>query len=406
MEATQTVALRVAADDRSLERRDGAAASERTLPALFLVAGRDRGSQVAMRWKRRGIWEAMTWADYAAAVREVGCALAAFGIQRGDRIAILSDNRPEWLFADFGAQSVGCVTVGIAVSESGDRSVDILNASGARVLFVDNAEQLDAVAGILARTPALKCIVHFDERVGKVESDVQVASLSQFRDGGRQFDGKNFGRWETDIARMRADDVATWVYEPNSDAVALTHRDLARQIDAIAAACPAQDRDEQLSILSLSLVQERCFSAYRATAVGSIVNFAEGPDNLVDGLREIAPHIVMATPSILEALETTVAGAMSDASPLGRLAWRLAVDPANTRPKARSLGSLIARALVLNRARTMVGLARTRTLLCSGAAVPPALSSWYRELGLNVEVLGEDWRASGANDTLVHKESR
>ena len=172
MEATQTVALTAAADNRSLERRDGAAAGERTLPALFLAAGRDRGSQVAMRWKRRGIWEAITWAEYSAAAREVGCALVAFGLQRGDRVAILSDNRPEWLFTDLGAQSVGCVTAGIDVSEPGDRGVDILNASGARILFVDNAEQLDAVSGILARTPALKCIVHFDERVGKVESDV------------------------------------------------------------------------------------------------------------------------------------------------------------------------------------------------------------------------------------------
>src|SRR5436853_1942894 len=165
MEATQTVALRAAADDCAAPRRDDAVMGERTIPRLFIATSRARSSQVAMRWKRRGIWEAITWADYAAAVRGVGCALVAFGLQRGDRVAILSDNRPEWLFADLGAQSVGCVPVGIDVSEPGERGVDVLNASGARVLFVDNAEQRDAVGGTLARTTAPERDVHFGGRI-------------------------------------------------------------------------------------------------------------------------------------------------------------------------------------------------------------------------------------------------
>jgi long-subunit acyl-CoA synthetase (AMP-forming) len=115
---------------------------------------------------------------------------------------------------------------------------------------------------------------------------------------------------------------------------------------------------------------------------------------------------MMAPPSMFEMLETALTTAMSDASPLGLLAWRLAVDPSNAQPNSRSLRSLIARALVLDRAKTMIGLARARTLLCRGASVPPALSSWYRELGLTIEALGEDWRAPGANDSLVHKETR
>ena len=104
MEATQTVALRAAADGGPTSRRDVDAAHEPTIPALFLAASRERSAQTAMRWKRRGIWEAVTWADYATAVREVGCALIAFGLQRGGRVAILSENRPDWLYADLGAR--------------------------------------------------------------------------------------------------------------------------------------------------------------------------------------------------------------------------------------------------------------------------------------------------------------
>ena len=161
-------------------------------------------------------------------------------------------------------------------------------------------------------------------------------------------------------------------------------------------------------MLPLSLAQERCFSAYRAVAVGSIVNFAEGPENLVAGLREIAPHVVMATPSFFEMLETTVDAALSDASPLGRLAWRLAIDPSSAQPKARSLGSSHRAGFGARPGPDhgrMAAYAHAVVRRCA-QCLPPALSRWYRELGLNVEALCEDSLPPGANDILVQKESR
>jgi len=419
MEATKTAALRVVARNEPSPRRDGDAANERTIPALFLAASRARGAQTAMRWKRRGIWEAVPFAEYAAAVREIGCALMAFGLQRGECVAILSENQPEWVFADIGAQSVGCVVAAIDVSEPGERVVDILNACGARVLFVDSVEQLDAVGAILSNTPALECVVHFDARAGAVETRVQLVDLSRFRGDGVEFDKQHRGRWEAEIGRARADDVAIMAGSPGLPGETLSHRNLVRQLDAMAQCGPGSAGDEQLSLLPLSQVQERCFSAYRPLAVGSIVNFAEGPDNLVDGLREVAPHLVMAPTAIWQMLHDTTAAAIAEASPLGRLAFRLALDarsagddPAasgHAVPVMRRLGAVVARLLVLNRIKTMIGLRRARALLCSGSPMPAELSRWYHSLGLNVVVdapNAEGWRAPGANDTLAHKESR
>jgi long-chain acyl-CoA synthetase len=414
MEATETVALREAASNRRSPRRNDVA-NECTIPVLFLAATRERGAQTAMRWKHRGIWQAVAWAEYGAAVREVGCALVAFGLQRGERVAILSENRPEWLYIDLGAQSVGCVAVGIDVSAPIDRAADIINDCGARVLFVDSAEQLDAVGVTLAKTPVLECIVHFASRVGRVETHVRVVDLARFRNDGRQFDEGHPGRWEMEIGRARADDIAIIAYGPASGAARLTHSDLVRQVDGNVQSCPGANSDEQLSVLSLSQVEERCFTTYRSLATGSIVNFAEGPDNLVDGLREVAPHVAMATPPIWEMLQATITAAIADASPLGRLVYRLAVDPdlASTdrtifESRLPTLGSVIARALVLNRVKSMIGLRRARVLVCNGAPMPSALLHWYRALGLNIVEArdGEGWRPSGASDTLADKESR
>ncbi len=383
-----------------MPRLEEAVVSGRSVPALFREAVRERGTRTAMRHKRRGIWEAVSWADYAAAVREVGCALLACGLQRGDRIAILSDNRPEWLYVDLGAQSAGCAAIGIDVSEPIEQVADILSDCGARVLFVDSAEQLDAVRATLAKTPALECVVQFDARARQAETRVQVVELARFRADGRQFDQVHAGRWEAEIGRARTDDIAVMAYESGSGVVRLTHGNLVRLVEALAQDCPGKDRDEQLSLLPLGHVRERCFSAYRPLSVGSTINFAEGPDNVVDGLREVAPHVLMATPPVWDMLHATIARAIADASPLGRLAYRLALD---AKP-----GALIARALVLDRIKTMIGLRRARVLVCDGAPMPPALLRWYRALGLNVVDArdGEGWRPSGASDTLVDKESR
>ena len=400
MEATETVALREAADDRPTARRDSDAASERTIPALFLAASRARSAEIAMRRKRRGIWETVAWHEYTAAVREIGCALLAVGLQRGDRVAIMSENRPEWLFADLGAQSVGCIAVAIDVSGSADRTIGILNDCGARALFVDSAEQLDPVLTILAEAPAVEYIVHFDSRAITLESHVQVMDLVRFRGDGRQFDEKHAGRWEMEAGRSRGDDIAIMAYRPESEATRLSHRDLVRRLDAVAACCPGTDGDEQLSILPLSDPQERCFNAYRPLAIGATVNFAEGPENLVDGLREISPDVVLAPPPVWEMLHATITAAIVDASPLGRLGYRLALD---AKP-----GAVLVRALVLNRVKTMIGLRRARTLLCNGGPVSPELQRWYRALGLNIIDAGdgEGWRPHSAGETLANKESR
>jgi long-chain acyl-CoA synthetase len=415
MEATQTVALREAASNRQATRRDGDAASERTIPALFLAASEERDAQTTMRWKRRGIWEAVSRAQYAVAVREIGCSLIASGMQRGDRVAILSENRPEWLYVDLGAQSVGCVSVGIDVSEPIERIVDIVNDCGARILFVDTAEQLEGIVASLVKTPALECVVHFEARVAQAESHVRVDDLARFRAEGQRFDEQHSLRWEAEIDRVRGDDTATIIYEPR--AARLAHRDLAKAVEALAQCDPRAEGDEQLSVMPLSHLQERCFTAYRPLVSGSIVNFAEGPDNLVGGLREVAPQAVLASPAIWEMLHATIVAAISDASPLGRLGYRLALDAglasADSAGSGRSpspglrLRFFLARLLVLNRVKTMIGLRRARALLCSGAEIPLPLSRWYRALGLTIVSArdGEGWRPHLANDTLVHKES-
>src|SRR6185369_11838025 len=155
-----TSSVNLPAADAALELRSG----RRTLPAWFCESAAARGAGTALRWKRLGIWESVSWREYAERARAVGCALLAAGCRRGDRVAVLSDNRPEWCYVEFGAQGVGVAAVGVYATSSPRQAEHVLADSAARILFVQGDEQLDKALAVIDRLPALEKVVYFDAR--------------------------------------------------------------------------------------------------------------------------------------------------------------------------------------------------------------------------------------------------
>ncbi len=126
---------------------------------LFRARCAEWAAQPALRHKQKGIWASTTWGQYYAQARAVGLALADLGLHRGDAIAVLSENRPEWLYADMGAQCLGILSTGIYPTSSPEQVQYILNDAGVRVLFVENQEQYDKAVAVRADCPALERIV-------------------------------------------------------------------------------------------------------------------------------------------------------------------------------------------------------------------------------------------------------
>src|SRR4051794_10217830 len=129
---------------------------------LFRARAREWAEQPALRHKRKGVWKSITWSGYYETARAVGLALAALGLGRGDGIAILSENRPEWLFADLGAQCMGMLSTGIYPTSSPEQVRYILDNADVRVLFVENQEQYDKAVAVRDTCPALRRIVITD----------------------------------------------------------------------------------------------------------------------------------------------------------------------------------------------------------------------------------------------------
>src|SRR5436309_9869794 len=136
-----------------------------TLPRLLLAQARRLGRHtVALREKRYGIWQEVTWEQYAAHVRAVCLGLVRLGLQRGDKVAVISGNRPAWLYVELAAQSLGAIPLGIFVDALPEQVRQVLDHSEARFVLVEDQEQADKVLGVREVLPRLELIIVDDMR--------------------------------------------------------------------------------------------------------------------------------------------------------------------------------------------------------------------------------------------------
>lgn len=393
----------------------GAKSVADTLPALFCRVAASRKTTVALRWKHLGIWNDVTWTEYAASARALGLGLLAMGGQRGDRVVVLSDVRPEWCHIEFGAMGVGIQTVGLYNTDSAGHLARVVNDSVARWLFVQDQEQLDKALSVLDEMPSLEKIFFFDGSGLHAFAHARVSDFQTVVETGRAFHDSHPDRWDIEVAIARPVDVATVVYTAGSTGVPkgvmLSHGNLMFQVKALGNHCAPVAGDDQLCFLSMSSILERYFSLYRALDQDIVVHLGQGLPTLLDNLREISPHVVVAVPRVWEKLFATVSMAIADGTPMERWAYRQALELGNRvatdrragipLPLGLSLMYALARKLVLNRVRAMIGLRRARLLVSTAAPIAPALVHWFEALGLTMaEAYGQTECTGVATVTL------
>jgi long-chain acyl-CoA synthetase len=392
------------------------AATTGTVPERFLQAVAERGNRVAMRHKKRGLWHAITWADYGRAAQEVACGLVSLGLEPGQAVAIIGNNRPEWLFCDMGAQLAGCLSVGVYATNPPEQCAYVLGHSQARVFFVEDEEQLDKALEVRGRLPHLERIVVMDpEGLGDF-SDPQVMTLDELRTLGR-------AAWDPEglrarMQRLSEDDVAILLYTSGTTGppkgAMLTHRNLLWTAEALGRANPLYPTDTSLSFLPLSHIAERMLSVYLPLVWGFVVHFAESLDTLFQNLQEVRPTILFAVPRLWEKLHAQLELHMQDADFLKRTTYRLAVAVGRRYALRRLHGEPVpaglriahglAEVLVLRPLRHRLGLDRVRFAVSGAAPIAPEILEFYHGIGVRIrEVYGQ---TEGSGPTTIHQGDR
>jgi long-chain acyl-CoA synthetase len=371
-----------------------------TLPHVLVSQARRLGRHtVALREKKYGIWQETTWEQYAAHVRAVGLGLARLGLVRGDRVAVVSGNRPAWLYVELGAQSIGAIPLGIFVDSQPEQLQFILEHSEARFVLVEDQEQADKVRGARGALPKLERIIVDDVRGLEDDDDPSVIGLEAVERLGRELDAGEPRRYEELLAQGQPADLALLAYTSGTTgapkAAMISHRNLLAMAAGVTQVDPVRESDQIVSFLPFAWVGEQLISVAIALHVGATVNFPEARATMRDDLREIGPHVMIAPPRVWETMCSDYQVRIADAGVLKRVAARLALA-IGARIAAREGGStppgrgwrLLHRLAYLLAFRTMLdklGLARIRFAYSGGAPLGPEIFRFFRAIGLNLK---------------------
>jgi long-chain acyl-CoA synthetase len=294
------------------EDRDEDLIAPVTLNQLFYDAAARHDRPNALQVKIGGHYQPVSHRTLVERVCNVGLGLRALGIPSGSRIAILSENRPEWAIADFACLTAGFVDVPVYGTLPAEQMLHILADSGAVAIFVSSAEHANTIESIRPELPSLEYVIGFDDTDADGMTLTLAALEAKGAASGGGVDEESRGaaeRYRSEALDVSPDQVATIIYtsgttgEPKG--AMLTHGNIASNVAAVTRATPFRADDVSLSFLPLSHILERMFD-YLMFAVGVSIAYVESMDTIVENLGEVRPTIVVSVPRIYEKIYARV----------------------------------------------------------------------------------------------------
>ena len=374
----------------------------RYLPHLLREAAERMPKRTALRVKKAGIWQDITWEQYDRSVRRIAFGLAALGVRPGDRVAIQSENRPEWLFSDVASTWLRAMIVGLYPTNPVAEVTYLLRDSGARVLIAEDQEQVDKALAAEPEAPELEWIVYLDGSGLAGYEHPKLISIDELIRRGDAYAAEHPGLLDERDAERTPDDVVTLIYTSGTTGppkgAMLTARNVAFAAHVFTLPGGILGReigpdDALLSYLPLSHVVERGISVWANLASHTVVHFAESIDTVTTDLAEVQPTVLFAVPRIWEKIQATVAIKMANASRVKRAVyavgerWSRVIAAERTAhggdftPRARLLYAL--GYLPLYRPlRKRLGLLRVRHAVSGAAPIPPDVLSFFLGIGI------------------------
>ncbi|WP_445504118.1 AMP-dependent synthetase/ligase [Microvirga sp. G4-2] len=372
-----------------------------TLPQLLRDNAQRMPDRIALRQKDFGIWQPITWADYYNRARHFGLGLASLGLELRGHVAILSENRAEWVIAQLGTGLVGGVTIGVYATSPANEVSYVLGHSDAEVVVCEDQEQTDKVLECLEELPRLRRIVVIDPKGLRHYENDKLSTFKGVLEKGASYEKDRPDLIDACLAGQSLTDIGLIVYTSGSTGkpkgAMLSYRNMRAQAAGVIERLGYTEDTTNLSYLPLCHVAEQMLTVMAPLQAGSCVSFGESIRTVQEDLREIAPTLFLGVPRIWEKLHSAIHIKMIEAKGFRRRLYEKAVSlcepfaekAAADRSLREKLVFGICYLLVFRALQNFIGLRRARVALTGAAPISSLIVRFFRTLGIPlIEVYG------------------
>lgn len=368
----------------------------RTLPQLLLEHAEKTPNRLSQRHKHRGIWREYRFVDVLDNVRALALGLHALGIERGETVAVIGENEPEHFWTELAAHALGCKVVSLYPDLTADEVEYLLTDSETVYLFAQDQEQVDKGLAILDRLPRLRKIVYWDDTGMWSYRHDALCTFKSLQKSGKAIHAGDPTLFQAFVAAGQPDDTAVLSYTSGTTGkpkgVVLTHRYLIDNAQRVIDGTDAKPGMEYLSYIAPAWATEQIYGIAIGVALPLVVNFPEGPEQILNNIRELAVEILVFAPRQWENLAASIQGRMLDAGSARRRIYdwglrvghevnvaRLDGKPVGLRAR---IAYPLAEMLVLRPLRDQLGLTRIRIAACGGSTMAPDVFRLFHAIGV------------------------
>nr|WP_256942944.1 AMP-dependent synthetase/ligase [Achromobacter xylosoxidans] len=375
-----------------------------TLPQMLREQARRQPAAIAIRQKDFGIWKPMGWAEYWSRACRVGLGLRALGLSAGGRVAIVSENRVEWLLTQMGAGAVGAVAVGVYSTSPAEEMGYVLEHADVELVVCEDQEQTDKVLQVADRLPLLRRIVMMETKGLRSYAPAErerIVTYAEIEAEGARREAAELAALNTALDGQRLDDTGLMIYTSGSTGkpkgAMLSYGNMRGVAPGIADRLAMDGNSVHLSYLPLCHVAEQMLSTFVPIYLGAQVNFGESIRTVQEDLREVAPTIFLGVPRIWEKLHAAISIKMQEAGRLQQWLYGRALAACTPflekSPAQYTLRERWTRWLwywlVLRALQNFIGLRRVRVAMTGAAPISPDVVRYFRTLGVPlIEVYG------------------
>ena len=366
--------------------------NERNLVDLLIHQTTRFGNKTALRFKQSNQYQNITWNKLQSGVIKISASLRQFGIKRGDRVALLSENRPEWVYADLAVLSLGAVVVPLYPTSSSKEVEYIISNSESKILFLSTDIQYQRLKSILPTLPSVQHVIIFDS----IETnESRVTSLKRILHADN-FDAPSARtKFEADVSQVKLDDPATIIYTSGTTGppkgVMLSHHNFLINCYDAKEALPINAQDVFLSFLPLSHVFERMGGYYLSLLSGSTIAYSENMSTVPDNLLEVRPTLACAVPRFFEKMYSRIQSQIEEKGGLAKRIFKWAVNVGKksnqykyehrSLPFWLSLQHFLAHHLVYSKIYQKMG-GKLRCFISGGAPLSKELAEFFYCVGI------------------------